>query len=87
MSTRDRPLNETARSVLATACRLFYENGVRAVGVDLISSESGVAKTSLYRHFPTKDDLVAAFLEHEDREFWRQWGKWSGRPGAGLKMS
>ena len=36
-------------------------------------TESGVAKTSLYRHFQTKDDLVAAFLEREDGEFWRQW--------------
>jgi AcrR family transcriptional regulator len=52
-----------AEKVLSTASRLFYANGVRAV----------VAKTSLYRHFHTKDELVAAFLEREDREFWRQW--------------
>jgi len=63
----------TAERVLATAARLFYANGVRAVGVEWIVSESRVAKTSLYRHFETKDDLVAAFLEREDREFWQQW--------------
>ena len=63
----------TAEKVLVTASRLFYANGVRAVGVEWIVDESGVAKTSLYRHFHTKDELVAAFLEQEDREFWRQW--------------
>ena len=64
---------ETAEKVLSTASRLFYANGVRAVGMEWIVAESGVAKTSLYRHFQTKDDLVAAFLEREDREFWQQW--------------
>jgi AcrR family transcriptional regulator len=65
----------TADKVLATASRLFYAHGVRAVGVEWIVSESGVAKTSLYRHFETKDDLVAAFLEREDQEFWAQWNR------------
>jgi AcrR family transcriptional regulator len=64
---------DTAERVLATASRLFYAHGVRAVGVEWIVAESGVAKTSLYRHFHTKDDLIAAFLEREDREFWAQW--------------
>jgi AcrR family transcriptional regulator len=63
----------TAEKVLSTASRLFYANGVRAVGIEWIVAESGVAKTSLYRHFQTKDELVAAFLEREDREFWQQW--------------
>jgi AcrR family transcriptional regulator len=63
----------TAEKVLAAASRLFYANGVRAVGIEWIVTESGVAKTSLYRHFQTKDELVAAFLEREDREFWQQW--------------
>ena len=67
--------SRTAEKVLSTASRLFYANGVRAVGVEWIVSESGVAKTSLYRHFHTKDDLVAAFLEREDREFWEQWNE------------
>lgn len=59
--------------ILATASRLFYKNGVHAVGVDLVVAESGVAKTSLYRHFGNKDVLVAAYLEAEDADFWRQW--------------
>ena len=59
--------------ILDTASRLFYERGVRAVGVDLVVLEAAVAKTSLYRYFPTKDDLIVAFLEREDVDFWSTW--------------
>jgi len=59
--------------ILETAATLFYREGVRAVGVDLVVERSGVAKTSLYRHFATKDELVVAFLEHEDAGYWRDW--------------
>ncbi len=64
---------DTADAILDTAARLFYAHGVRAVGVEWIVRESGIAKTSLYRHYSTKDALVAAFLDREDREFWEQW--------------
>src|SRR5271168_2320819 len=59
--------------ILETASALFYSRGVRAVGVDLVVEEAGVAKTSLYRHFRTKDDLIAAFLHREDEDFWKCW--------------
>jgi AcrR family transcriptional regulator len=59
--------------ILKTASSLFYRRGVRAVGVDLVVEEAGVAKTSLYRHFRTKDDLIAAFLHREDEDFWNCW--------------
>jgi AcrR family transcriptional regulator len=76
-------------TILDTAAALFYREGVRAVGVDLIVQRAGVAKTSLYRHFRTKDDLVAAFLEREDEEFWRQWDgvaqRHPGDPAAELE--
>jgi AcrR family transcriptional regulator len=75
----------TAEKVLATACRLFYVHSVRAVGIEWIVTESGVAKTSLYRHFESKDDLVAAFLEREDREFWQQWQEVAGTVQGGPK--
>jgi AcrR family transcriptional regulator len=64
---------EVRDRILDTASKLFYERGVRAVGVDLVVLEAAVAKTSLYRYFPTKDDLIVAFLEREDLEFWAQW--------------
>ena len=59
--------------ILECASALFYRQGVRAVGVDLVVERAGVAKTSLYRHFRTKDDLVVAFLEREDVDFWTTW--------------
>ncbi len=66
-SVRDR--------ILQTASALFYQEGTRAVGVDLIVERTGVAKTSLYRYFPTKDHLIKEFLASEDRDFWQQWDK------------
>ncbi|WP_396593784.1 TetR/AcrR family transcriptional regulator [Brevundimonas sp. R86498] len=77
-STEDAPATAKASTdvrerILETASRLFYGHGVRAVGVDLVVAEAGIAKTSLYRHFPSKDDLVVAFLEREDAEFWAVW--------------
>ena len=59
--------------ILDTAAGLFYREGVRAIGIDLVVERAAVAKTSLYRYFRTKDDLVAAFLQREDTEFWQQW--------------
>jgi AcrR family transcriptional regulator len=59
--------------ILECASSLFYQRGVRAVGVDLVVEQAGVAKTSLYRHFRTKDDLIVAFLEREDVDFWATW--------------
>jgi len=49
--------------ILDTACRLFYSEGLRATGIDRIIAESGVAKMSFYRHFPSKNDLILAFLQ------------------------
>lgn len=55
-----------------TAAHLFYADGYRATGVDTIAARSGIAKMTLYRHFPSKDDLVLAFLADSDREFWER---------------
>jgi AcrR family transcriptional regulator len=72
---------EVRARILATACTLFYQRGVRAVGVDLVVEKAGVAKTSLYRHFGTKDDLIAAFLKREDADFWETWDRVAGQHG------
>ena len=66
---------EVRDKILETASDLFYKRGVRAVGVDLVVEKAGVAKTSLYRHFGTKDDLIAAFLDREDQDFWSAWDR------------
>lgn len=52
--------------ILDTAFRLFYAHGLRAVGVDRIIAESGVAKATFYKHFPSKDELVVAYLDRVD---------------------
>ena len=49
--------------ILETADRLFYMRGIRAVGVDTIAAEIGISKRTLYNHFPSKDTLIAAYLE------------------------
>jgi AcrR family transcriptional regulator len=64
---------EVRDKILATAADLFYQQGIRAVGVDLVVEQAGVAKASLYRHFRTKDDLVVAFLQRMDHDFWHTW--------------
>src|SRR5512144_3191435 len=70
----------TAQHILEVAGRLFYERGYGAVGVDLIVRESGVAKMTLYRHYPSKDDLIAAWLERADTQFSEHFERWAGPP-------
>jgi len=53
--------------ILDTAFRLFYAHGPRGVGVDTVIAESGVAKATLYKHFPRKDDLILAYLDKVDQ--------------------
>ena len=72
-TTTTPPVGDVQQRILDTACQLFYAEGVRAVGIDLVIERAQIAKTSLYRYYRTKDDLVAAFLEREDKEFWQQW--------------
>jgi len=48
--------------ILDTADRLFYLQGIRAVGVDTIAAEIGISKRTLYNHFPSKDALISAYL-------------------------
>src|SRR4051794_25096053 len=69
-----RETSEARQRILETADHLFYQDGVRAVGIDRIIAEAGVAKMSLYKHFPSKDDLILAVLKHREEsvlEFFR----------------
>src|SRR6266852_9006312 len=51
-----------AERILAAADKLFYRQGIRAVGVDAVAAEAAVSKRTLYNYYPTKDDLIAAYL-------------------------
>ena len=59
--------------ILAAAYELFSHRGIRDVGVDEVIERAGVAKASLYRHFPSKDDLVVAFLDLRERRWTVGW--------------
>ena len=72
MSEARKPVRER---ILETAAEMFYRDGIRAVGIDAIIARSGVAKMSLYRHFSSKDALVAAWLEDRNAFFWRRWDR------------
>ncbi|MDG4761792.1 TetR/AcrR family transcriptional regulator [Micromonospora sp. WMMD710] len=61
------PAGSARDRILDTAFRLFYAHGPRGVGVDTVIAESGVAKATLYKHFPRKDDLVLAYLDRVDQ--------------------
>lgn len=58
-----------------TAARLFYQQGYQAVGVDTLAAEAGIGKMTLYRHYPSKDDLIEAFLRDSDQVFWDEFEK------------
>lgn len=59
-------VSEPRERLLRTATRLFYEEGIHGIGVDRVLAEAGVTRATMYRHFPGKEALVVAYLEHED---------------------
>ena len=60
--------SDARQRLLDTADRLFYAEGFRAVGIDRIIAEAGVAKMTLYSHFRSKDDLILAVLRHREEQ-------------------
>jgi AcrR family transcriptional regulator len=60
-------MTEARSRLLDTASRLFYTEGLHAVGIDRIVAEAKVTRATLYRHFPSKDDLVVAYLTAADQ--------------------
>src|SRR5512140_3510125 len=74
---------ESARGrLLSAATRLFCKNGINATGIDAIINEAGTAKTTLYKLFGSKTNLVQAVLESEGRQ-WREWFIASVENGGG----
>ena len=59
--------------ILETAYELFSRRAIRDVGIDEVIEQAGVAKATLYRHFPSKDDLVIAFLERREERWTLEW--------------
>src|SRR5215471_18875555 len=67
MSARASAKVAMEQRILETADRLFYQQGIRVVGVDTIADEIGISKRTLYNYFPSKDDLIVAYLERRLR--------------------
>src|ERR1041385_166996 len=69
MPSAEKPVDkiDMKERILQTADRLFYLDGIRAVGVDTIAAEIGISKRTLYNHFPSKDALIAAYLERRSK--------------------
>ncbi|WP_182057145.1 TetR/AcrR family transcriptional regulator [Pantoea sp. ME81] len=63
---------DTRDKILKTAEELIYQNGIHAMGMDLLVKTSGVARKSIYRHFANKEDVASAALTERD-ERWMQW--------------
>lgn len=61
-------MSEARSRLLSTATRLFYTEGLHAVGIDRIVAEAGVTRATLYRHFRSKDDLLVAYLKASDEQ-------------------
>ncbi|WP_129784532.1 TetR/AcrR family transcriptional regulator [Promicromonospora panici] len=80
------PHTPAGEKILVTAGELFYERGIRGVGVDLIAEEAGVTKKTLYDRFGSKDALVAAYLTRR-HERWATWftERLAARDSAGLE--
>lgn len=68
----NKKTTDTRDKILTTAEQLIYQNGIHAMGMDLLVKTSGVARKSIYRHFANKEDVAtAALIERDER--WMQW--------------
>src|SRR6266481_9295340 len=70
---RPRTDSRTRERIDRAAYALFSRHGVRAVGVDTLAARAGVAKMTLYKHYPCKDELALAFLRRREELWTRAW--------------
>jgi AcrR family transcriptional regulator len=74
MTTTHEPGKDSGRErVSRAAYELFSREGIRAVGVDAVIARAGTAKMTLYRNFPSKDDLILDFLRRREQLWTREW--------------
>jgi AcrR family transcriptional regulator len=81
---------QAQQHLLRAASELFYREGVRTVGVDAVVEKAGVNKMSLYRQFSSKDELVMAYLEQKDEQFFgyveKSFAQHPGEPARQLQQ-
>ena len=74
----------TRERIISAANALFYNDGIRGVGVDAVAAKAGVTKRTLYYHFKSKDDLVAAYLAGRDQPNLALFRQWFAEADGGL---
>ena len=77
-------MKSTRDQILDAANRLFYAEGVRAVSVDAVAEQARITKKTLYYHFRSKDDLIAAYLESRDQPNLAAFKRWFDGAEGGL---
>lgn len=76
--------NDTRARIIEAASKLFYAEGIRAVSVDAVAEKAGLTKRTLYYHFRSKDDLVAAYLAARDQPNLVLFKRWFDETDGGL---
>ena len=74
----------TRERIVSAASALFYDDGIRGVSVDAVAAKAGVTKRTLYYHFKSKDDLVAAYLAGRDQPNLALFKQWFAEADGGL---
>lgn len=76
--------NPTRKRIVDAATKLFYAEGIGRVSMDAVAEKAGLTKRTLYYHFKSKDDLVAAYLEARDQPNLKQMAGWFGAADGGV---
>src|SRR5664279_5747333 len=84
METMARSSDTTRERIISAASKLFYDQGIRAVSVDAVAEQAGLTKRTLYYHFRSKDDLVAAYLAGRDQPNLALFKQWFAEKDDGL---
>lgn len=79
-----RTAKPTRERIVSAAIKLFYGEGIRRVSMDAVAARAGVTKRTLYYHFQSKDDLVAAYLEARDQPNLTLFKSWFAEAEGGL---
>jgi AcrR family transcriptional regulator len=79
-----RTSESTRERILSAAAKLFYAEGIRSVSVDAVAAKAGVTKRTLYYHFKSKDDLMAAYLEARDQPNLALFQRWFAETSGGV---
>jgi AcrR family transcriptional regulator len=79
-----RSATPTRERIVSAAIKLFYSEGIRSVSVDALAAKAGVTKRTLYYHFKSKDELIAAYLEARDQPNLALFKRWFAETEGGL---